>query len=131
MRASSVALSAALAMIGCGRIGFDGEREAGPNSAVADGAVPGGPSDDANRGGGACPTAPTPTWISGFEAGVLFNAAPGGTTSIGGGFTFVQNGSSGIVDAVSTPVRTGNYSMRIAPNSAAGNYAYLEAPWGV
>jgi Tfp pilus assembly protein PilX len=84
----------------------------------------------AGGGGGSCPAAPAITWMNGFESGVIYRSAPS-NNSLAGGFAAVQSGAAGIVDAVASPARTGGFSMRIAPNSASGNYAYLEAPNGV
>jgi hypothetical protein len=84
----------------------------------------------AGGGGGSCPADITARWMSGFESGVIHRVAPT-NNSLAGGFAAVQSGAAGIVDAVASPARTGGFSMRIAPNSAAGNYAYLEAPNGV
>jgi Tfp pilus assembly protein PilX len=84
-------------------------------------------------GGGSCTENPRPVWISGFESGVLLTNTTNtiGVNGTGTGFAGVQSGAAGIVDMVPSPARTGGFSMRIAPNSAAGNYAYLEAPGGV
>jgi hypothetical protein len=82
-------------------------------------------------GGGSCPAAPAIQWMSGFEAGQL-NPAINSSGNLGGGFYFVQNGSTGNADAVSSPVRTGNYALRIRPPTPAnGTYAQLQQPWGV
>jgi Tfp pilus assembly protein PilX len=85
----------------------------------------------AGGGGGSCPAAPSIRWMNGFESGVIYRTNGSWSTNLAGGFTFVQSGSSGVVDAVATPARSGGFSMRIAPTSAGGNYAFLEAPYGV
>jgi hypothetical protein len=84
----------------------------------------------AGGGGGSCPAAPSITWMNGFENGWVWQASGANANNLAGGFT-LQSGAAGIVDAVASPARTGGFSMRIAPNSASGNYAYLEAPYGV
>jgi Tfp pilus assembly protein PilX len=85
----------------------------------------------AGGGGGSCPAAPSITWMSGFETGVIWQATGANANDLAGGFTGVASGSSGIVDAVSSPARTGSYAMRVAPNSWASDYAYLSAPYGI
>lgn len=85
----------------------------------------------AGGGPGACPAAPTQTWMSGFESGVLIQAAGGAKNSLAGGLAAVNSGGAlGIVDVVSSPARTGNHALRIAPNANQADYAYVEAPYG-
>jgi Tfp pilus assembly protein PilX len=84
----------------------------------------------AGGGGGSCPAAPSVAWMNGFESGVIYRTNGSWSTNLVGGFTSVASGASGVVDAVSSPARTGNYSMRVAPTSWASNYAYLSAPYG-
>jgi hypothetical protein len=85
----------------------------------------------AGGGGGSCPAAPSIAWMNGFESGVIYRTNGSWSTNLVGGFTFVNSGASfGIVDAVSSPARTGNWSLRVAPLQGASNYAYLEAPYG-
>jgi hypothetical protein len=83
-------------------------------------------------GGGSCPAAPAIKWMNGFESGVIYRTNGSWSTNLAGGFTFVNSGASfGIVDAVSSPARTGGFAMRVAPLAGQLNYAYLEAPYGV
>jgi Tfp pilus assembly protein PilX len=84
----------------------------------------------AGGGGGSCPAAPSIAWMNGFESDVIYRTNGSWSTNLVGGFNFVASGSSGVVDAVSSPARTGNYSMRVAPTSWASNYASLIAPYG-
>jgi Tfp pilus assembly protein PilX len=86
----------------------------------------------AGGGSGSCPAAPTIAWMNGFESGVIYRTNGSWSTNLTGGFTFVNSGASfGIVDAVSSPARTGNWSMRVAPLQGTSNYGYLESPGGV
>ena len=85
----------------------------------------------AGGGGGSCPAAPSITWMNGFESGVIYRTNGSWSSNLAGGFTFVNSGPSfGTVDAVSSPARTGNFALRVAPLQGALNYAYLEAPYG-
>jgi hypothetical protein len=80
-------------------------------------------------GGGSCPAEPTVKWMSGFEGGII-NPPVGGTVgrNLAGGFYLVTAFAPPTV--VSTPVRTGNYALRVAPTSSGGNYAILLDPYG-
>jgi Tfp pilus assembly protein PilX len=83
----------------------------------------------AGGGGGSCPAAPSIAWMNGFENGWVWQATGANANNLVGGLT-LASGASGIVDAVSSPARTGSYSMRVAPNSWASNYGSLSAPYG-
>src|SRR6266550_7513895 len=56
----------------------------------------------AGGGGGSCPAAPSITWMSGFESGVVWTATGANAADLAGGFTSLASGSSGIVDAVAS-----------------------------
>jgi hypothetical protein len=82
----------------------------------------------AGGGGGSCPAAPAIKWMNGFEAGIV-NPPAGGPAgaNLAGGFYIVTSFAPPTV--VSTPVRTGNYALRVAPTSSGGNYAILKDPY--
>jgi hypothetical protein len=69
--------------------------------------------------------------MSGFEAGQLIAGGASLNNALGGGFYALQSGSGAQVDAVSSPVRSGTYAMRIHPaSSGSNNYAAVQQPWG-
>src|SRR5438552_4361323 len=70
--------------------------------------------------GGTCPADAKPLWLSGFESGKL--------SQNNGGFYIVSGASSGVLDAVSSPVHTGSYSMRIHPTINGSHYAQVQTP---
>jgi Tfp pilus assembly protein PilX len=82
----------------------------------------------AGGGGGSCPAAPTVKWMNGFEAGVVSPAVGSAAgTNLAGGFYIVSCCSQ--VAVVPTPVRTGNYSLKVAPTSSNGGYGILMDPY--
>jgi Tfp pilus assembly protein PilX len=73
-------------------------------------------------GGGSCPVGdPKPVWLSGMESGVKEMGANNLPNFTGGGF---YNGE-GDVTVVSSPVRTGNYSLRVHPTATTRADIYV------
>jgi Tfp pilus assembly protein PilX len=84
----------------------------------------------AGGGGGSCPTAPTVAWMTGFEHGNwLIQANGANANNLTGGFAYSSgmSNSFGNVDIVPSPARSGNFAMRVAPNSGQWAYAYHDA----
>jgi Tfp pilus assembly protein PilX len=77
-------------------------------------------------GGGSCPAGPSMAWMTGFESGVVWQGTGANANNLVGGFAYSTGpaNSFGIVDAVSSPARTGGFAMRVAPNSGQWAYAY-------
>jgi hypothetical protein len=78
----------------------------------------------AGGGGGSCPADPTPDWLSGLESGVFYkyvnNVAPNtlprpsdGSWPNGGWYDTNPYGPPPGATVVTTPVRTGNYSLQV------------------
>jgi Tfp pilus assembly protein PilX len=68
----------------------------------------------AGGGGGSCPAAePKPTWLTGLEHGTLWSGTSNIPSGTGGGFW----DRAGDVTIVSSPVRTGDYALRVHPTA--------------
>ena len=76
----------------------------------------------AGGGGGSCPAGdPKPVWLSGMESGVKQFSTSNIPNFTGGGF---YNGE-GDVTVVSSPVRTGNYALRVHPTATTRANIYV------
>jgi hypothetical protein len=73
-------------------------------------------------GSGSCPADAKPMWLSGFESGQL--------STNNGGFYIISSSTYGVIDTVTSPVRTGSYAMRIHPILNAADYAQVQPPLG-
>jgi hypothetical protein len=84
-------------------------------------------------GGGSCPAAPNPVWMTGFEGGNFLQGTGATPNAIAGGFAYGSEGTNsfGTLQMVSTPVHTGNHALQISPNAGAMLQTYHEAPYGI
>jgi hypothetical protein len=71
-------------------------------------------------GGGACPADATPEWLGGLESGVFFKTITTNTNQYAllGGFY----DKAGDVTIVTSPVRTGNYALRVHTTPTTGAF---------
>jgi hypothetical protein len=82
----------------------------------------------AGGGGGSCPAGdPKPAWLSGLEHGTLWSGVSNLPNYTGGGIY----DRSGDVTVVSSPVRSGNYALRVHPTATTRGTAIVRDPNGV